>query len=100
MLTYRDAYLSKFCNLEMETAAYAAVDLLGTFADSWRDALTILKCYILVCVENQADSEDLFTAKLQTYKKEFDGLLAQARTATPDDDGNVPAVFSISLERA
>ena len=31
MLTYRDAYLSKFCNLEMENAAYAAVDLLGTF---------------------------------------------------------------------
>ena len=100
MLTYRDAYLSKFCNQEMEDAAYAAVDLLGTFTDSWRDALTILKCYILVCVENQADSEDLFTAKLKTYTKEFDGLLAQARTATPDDDGNVSAVFTISLERA
>jgi len=100
MLTYRDAYLTKFCNLEMEDAAYAAVDLLGTFEDEWRDPLTIIKCYILVCLENQADAEDLFTAKFKSYSKEFEGLIAQARTAAPDDDGNIPAVFSIPLERA
>jgi len=100
MLTYRDAYLSKFCNLEMEDAAYAAVDLLGTFTDSWRDSLAVIKCYILVCLENQADTEDLFTAKFKTYSKEFEGLIAQARTATVDGDGNIPAVFSIPMERA
>ena len=100
MLTYRDAYLSKFCNLEMEDAAYDAVDLLGTFTDDWRDPLTIIKCYIIVCLENQADPEDLFSAKFKTYSKEFEGLLAQARTATVDDAGNIPAVFSIPLERA
>lgn len=100
MLTYRDAYLKKFCNSEMEDAAYAAVDLLGAFADEWRDPLTVLKCYELVCIENQADTEDLFTAKLKTYSKEFAGLLSQARTAAVDSDGNMFPVFSIPLERA
>jgi hypothetical protein len=100
MLTYRDAYLTKFCNLEMEDAAYAAVDLLGTFADEWRDPLTIIKCYLLVCLENQADPEDLFTAKYATYSKEFEGLLAQARSATPDDAGNIPPIFSVPIGRS
>jgi hypothetical protein len=99
-LYYPDAYLQCFCDDEREERAYAAVDLLGTFEDSWRDSLTIIKCYILACLENQASAEDLFTAKLKTYSKEFEGLLDKARTAAPDDDGNYAAIFSIPLERA
>ena len=99
-LDYRDAYLKDFCTYDVETLAYADVDLLGTFTTAWRDKLTLIKAYILVCQENQANDEDLFTAKLKTYQKEFDKLLAQARTASPDDDGNYAPIYSVPLERA
>lgn len=102
-LLYNDAYLERFCTGEREERAFAAVDLLdpdGNFTTDWRNSLTIVKCYILACLENQADPEDLFTAKLKTYNKEFDGLLAQARTASVDSQGNRAAIFSVTLERA
>ena len=99
MLSYYDAYLSKHCTSEREVRAYAEVDLLGTFTDEWRDKLAVVKCYILVCLENQASAEDLFTEKLKTYNKEFDGLLAQARTASADSEGNFAPIYTIPLER-
>jgi hypothetical protein len=51
-------------------------------------------------MENQADSEDLFTTKLETYRKEFERVLILAKTEKPDIDGNVPPVFSIPIGRA
>jgi len=99
-LDYRDAYLKDFCDYDVEQLAYTDVDLLGTFTDAWRDRLTIVRAYILVCQENKASDEDLFTQKLEMYNKEFEGLLAKARTASPDDDGNYAPIYSIPLERA
>ena len=99
-LTYPDAYLSKFCTEEREERAFADVDALGTFAEEWRNRLTILRCYILACLEHQADPEDLFSAKLKNYNKEYDAMLAQARAATPDESGTNLPIFSVTLERA
>jgi len=59
-----------------------------------------VRCYVLACKENQADKEDLFTAKLKSYRDEFSSVLAQAQGATPEVEGNPVAVFSIPLERA
>ena len=98
-LTYNDAYLVRFCTEERENRAFDAVDNLGTFTDAWRNELTILKVFILACLENQAVPDDLFSAKLKNYKKEFDGMLAQAETASPDDEGNYSSIYSIELER-
>ena len=100
MLDYRDAYLSRHCTDALETLAYAEVDLLGTFTTAWRDKLTIIKCYIMACLENQADPEDLYSEKYKIYSKEFEGLLAQARTAAEDDEGNYAPIYSIPLERS
>lgn len=97
-LTYPDAYLARFCTEDRETRAFALVDNLGTFAEAWRNDLARLQCYILAAMENQADTEDLFTAKLSTYRKEFDRQLAMAQAATPDDAGS-SFVFSVPLER-
>ena len=97
-LTYPDAYLSRHCTDDRETRALEAVDELGTFAAGWRDRLAVLQCYIIVCLECQADPEDLFTTKLKTYRSEFDRQLAMARAATPDAAGSA-FVFSIPLER-
>lgn len=100
-LTYPDAYLAKFCTIEREARAFADVDNLGAFAADWRDRLTVLRCYILACLENQADGEDLFTAKLKTYRAEFDVTLVQARNAAAQTDGADGAlIFSMELERA
>ena len=99
-LDYRDAYLKDFCTYDVETAAYSDVDLLGTFSDAWRNKLAVTKAYVIACQENQASEDDLFAIKLKIYEKEFEGLLAQARTASVDDDGNYAPIYSIPLERA
>lgn len=100
-LTYPDAYLAKFCTAEREARAFADVDNLGTFAAEWRNRLTVLRCYILACLENQSDTEDLFTAKLKTYRAEFDVTLTQARNAAAEATGTGGAfIFSMELERA
>lgn len=96
---YYDAYLKKFCDSAIEYRAYGEVDIRGTFSDAWRDRLVVYMAYILVCLENQANEEDLFTAKLKSYQKEFDRVLAQARAATPDVEGNILPMIGIPLER-
>lgn len=103
MLTYRDAYLKKFATQELEDIASEDVALLNggdEFDTEWQEKLTVIRLYILACLENQADETDLFTAKLRTYNKEFEGLIAKARTASPDSEGNMASIFSIPLERA
>ena len=107
--TYPDAYLAKFCTEEREARALADVELMaaGTpdaeFSADWTERLTIVQCYILACLENQADAEDLFTAKLKTYRQQVALLLPQAiadADATADVNGAGVALFSIPLERA
>jgi hypothetical protein len=99
-LTYEDAYLARFCTEEREDRAFDEVDQYGTFSTAWRNKLTVIRCYILACLENQADPEDLFSAKLTNYRKEFEFVLAQARAATPDAEGIIPPILSVPLERA
>lgn len=106
--TYPDAYLAKFCIEEREARAIADVELRAetagyTFSAAWLERLVIVQCYILACLENQADAEDLFTAKLKSYRAQFDVLLPQALAAaaaaaeTPGGGGF--GLFSIPLER-
>lgn len=106
---YPDAYLAQFCTDEREAraiedvAVYAAQLPDGqTFSADWTERLTIAQCYILACMENQADSEDLFTAKLKTYRKQFDVVLQQAISDASATAGAVGGfgLFSIPLERA
>jgi hypothetical protein len=98
-LSYPDAYLARHCTDEREARALATVDQLGTFADGWRETLAVLQCYVIACLECQADAEDLFSTKLKTYRSEFDRQLAMARAKTPDAAGSA-IVFAIPLERA
>ena len=97
-LTYPDAYLARHCTEDRETRAFAMVDALGTFTPAWRNTLATLQCYIMACLECQADAEDLFTAKLKTYRAEFDRQFAMAKAATPDAAGS-SFIFGVPLER-
>jgi hypothetical protein len=96
---YEDAYLKGFVTIDIEERAEAEVATYGTFAQEWIDRLLPPQAYIIVCLENQANPDDLFTAKLKTYQKELDRLLAYARSATPDIEGYISPIFGVPMER-
>lgn len=102
MPTFADAFLAKYATTDRQTRAAADVALLGTFPAAWDERLLILRTYILACMENQAETEDLFSAKLKTYRAEFDKALPQAQAAQDAEDETVTGrgIFSIPLERA
>lgn len=97
--TFHDAYLAKHCTESRELRAYADVDALGTFAADWRDKLAVARTYVIACLECQSSPDDLFGAKLKHYRTEFDSTLSQARSATPDVDGNPLPIFSMPILR-
>lgn len=100
-LTYDDAYLKDRINDPLEARAAQEVDdmRIGAIADNMRKRLVVLRAYILVCLEHQANPDDLYAAKLKNYRAEFDAALARARASVPDAAGS-SFVFSIPLERA
>jgi hypothetical protein len=94
MPDYTDSHLARLVTLERETRAYADVDALGTFATPWRERLAVLRCYLIICLESQKGGmDDIFTAKLSSYRREYDTTLAQARAATVSTGGTVPATW-------
>lgn len=96
MPNYSDSYLSPLVTTERQTRAAADVDLMGTFSILWRDRLISLRTYILICQESVANSDDIFSKKLQVYSDEFNKAIALARA-----DSTGEAVFaSIGLFRA
>jgi hypothetical protein len=98
--TYYDAYLKAHVTEERETRAASEVAEFGTFATEWEDRLEVLRTYVITCLECQAQPDDLFAQKLKNYRAEFDSVLAQARAATQDQDGNPLTVLTIPIERA
>lgn len=103
--SYPDAYLAKFCTDAREARAIEDVVLMQsdkTFSADWLERLTIVQCYILACLENQADKEDLFTAKLKAYREQLQVLLPQAIQDANSTSGTISNIglFSVPLVRA
>lgn len=100
--TYVDAYLAPLVTQEREKRAIADVAAYGTFPADWTERLVRLRAYVIVCSESQKSPEDLFTAKLATYRKEFNDALPFAKAAQDATTSNsgLGGVFSIPLERA
>ncbi len=107
LYTYPDAYLARFCDSDREARAVAEVTRLAsvagvTFSDDWTEQLAVVQCYILAAMENQADPEDLFSAKLKNYRARLSDLLPQAISAAQAAVGltsNV-GIWTAPLERA
>ena len=103
---YADAYLAKFCTETLEERAIADVAVMGTFNAHWTERLVVLRTYILACLENQGDAEDLFTAKLKSYRTEMTAAASSAFAQAAEDEAaanntaNGFGLFSIPLERA
>ena len=98
--TYADAYLKAQVTEDRENRAEADVDAIATFSAEWKQKLSILRAYVITCLECQAQPDDLFAQKLKHYRQEWDATLAAAKAATEDEEGNALPSFSISLERA
>ena len=105
--TYPDAYLTRFCTEDRETRALADVELFATsagvtFSADWTERLVILQTYIIACLENQADAEDLFTAKLKNYRSQLDVQLPRAVAGARLEAGTISNIgmMSIPLERS
>ncbi len=101
---YTDAYLANLVTDERAARAKSDVAAMGTFPTDWTDRLNIQRAYIITCLESQKSADDVFSAKLSAYRKEFEQTLASARIAQQAIDSatsNVPySLFSISLERS
>lgn len=107
LYTYPDAYLSKFCDEDREARAVAEITRLAgvadvTFSDDWTEQLVVVQCYILAAMENQADPEDLFSAKLKNYRARLSDLLPQAISAAKAAEGQTSnvGIWTEPLERA
>lgn len=105
--TYPDAYLARFCDEDRETRAGEEVALFAegagvTFSAEWAERLIILQTYILACLENQAEPDDLFAAKLKAYRSQLVAQLPRAVAAAQAEAGTISNVglFSIPLERS
>jgi hypothetical protein len=104
---YPDAYLARFCDTAREDRAQADIARVAaaanvTFDADWLERLTIVQCYVLACLENQADAEDLFSAKLKNYRGQLETLTLQAIAAARSTAGTVSniGIMSVPLERA
>lgn len=103
--TYSDAYLAPLVTKDREVRAIADVAAYGTFPADWVERLVRLRAYVLVCLESAKAPDDLFTAKLAAYRKEFEQALPLARAAQDavNEAAGAPAsssLISIPLERA
>lgn len=98
--SYPDAYLCKFATADREQRALEQVALWGAFSDAWKERLCILQVYILACLENQADSDDLFSAKLRSYRDQLAADLPQALSAAAGASAAPVGLMSVPLERA
>lgn len=98
---YQDQVLATLITPERELQAMSDVDDLGTFSESWRARLILLRVYILTCLEFASAKDDPFTLKLGQYQAQFDAALAAARQAAEAAKAAAAAgLFSIPLGRA
>jgi len=98
-LIYGDAYLKAQVTDDREARAAADVAAIAPFGAAWLEKLTILRAYIITCLECQAQPDDLFASKLKHYREEWSSTLAEAKAATVDANGNPLPTLSITLER-
>jgi hypothetical protein len=79
--TYFDGYLAPLVTPERETRATQDVAAMGTLPADHAAKLVVLRTYIITCLESQKSPDDVFAAKLASYRKEHDSTLKQAVAA-------------------
>ena len=98
--SYQDAYLKAQITEERHTRAASEVVAIGNFTSDWFARLVVLRAYMIVCLECQAQPDDLFAQKLKHYRQEWEQALPQAQAAAASSTGGKLQLFTIALERA
>lgn len=103
---YTDAFLAPRVTQAREDQAFDEVAQLGTLPAAWVTRLTVLRCYMITCIESMQSNDDTFSAKLAGYRKDYDTALPQARAAQAQADAaaGLPATggssfFTVDLSR-
>ena len=79
--TYTDGYIAPQITPAREARAMADIADLGTLPAAWVARLTVLRAYVITCLECTKASEDMWNIKLSAYSKEYTSTLQQARSA-------------------
>lgn len=79
--TYTDGYIATQITPEREARAMADVADLGTLPAAWVARLTVLRAYVITCLECAKSPDDMWTTKLSAYRKEYDSTLQHGRAA-------------------
>jgi len=104
-LTYSDAYLKAHVTEARELRATVEMAEFGPLPANWVQRLTVVRAYMVTCLECMTTSDDTFAAKLAAYRKEFDLTLGQARAAQALLDAAAGkltgggSMFTVPLER-
>lgn len=104
---YTDAFLAQRVTQAREDQAFADVTELGTLPEAWVSRLTVLRTYVITCMEMTSAPDDTFAAKLAAYRKDYTegiALAKAAQKAAEADAGTSTAsagsFFTIPLERS
>ncbi len=75
---------------------------LPEFPVEWKNKLTVLRAYLLTCMESAATTEDVFSVKLAQYRKEFAEVYRAAQAAALAASETTPSsgLLTIPIERA
>lgn len=103
-VSYNDKYLEPLVTVQREQEAIDYIDSLGTIPAPWRARLIVLRAYIVICNESMKSTDDIFNAKLKTYRQEYAECLNRARDAAEragDEQLTILPEYSLSatLER-
>jgi hypothetical protein len=97
--TYTDPLLKGLVSQNNEDVAVADVAAFNAnFTDNDLAGIIPYRAYVLACIDNVKDAQDMFATKKKFYEKEFDSAVALARSR--DKTGVAKSIFSISIERA
>lgn len=101
---YTDGYIASQVNEDREERAAEDVAQYGTLPVNWVQRLTMLRAYIITCLECAKNPEDMWSVKLGFYRKEFDSALQQARAAqsvidAQNNSASSAGIFTIPLLR-
>ena len=97
--SYADPLLKGLVTQTNEDMAIA--DILAfnpDFSDDDLEGIIPYRAYILCCIDNMKDSQDMFSAKKKAYEKELYAAVNLARTK--NKVGVTQSVFSIAIGRA
>lgn len=82
MPDYFDAYLAPLIAKTPSTKPRrCGRGATGNLPAPWPDKLTVLRAYVLLCLESSASAEDVFSLKLKQYQTEWKDAVSQAMLA-------------------